>query len=303
MRNLKLSPAVGVCCLLGLAACAHNPPKELVDARAAVQQAENGAARQEDPAQLHTAKKKLAVAEEAFEEDGDSQKTRDRAYVALRAAQLAEVQGRIAQNERKLAEAEQGQSAAQRAELQRLRSGYAKTQQQLADEQKARMEAEKRAEQSAADLARIASVKQEPRGTVITLSGEVLFASGKSTLLPTAQAKLSEVAKALTTNNPDATIVVEGHTDSQGTEAFNLDLSQRRAQAVSDYLASHGVARDRIRAQGLGFSRPLADNKTAAGRANNRRVEIVVQPETGAAGATGATQPAQQQPAAANKPG
>ena len=299
MRNLKLIPAMGVCGLLGLAACAHTPPKELADARAAVQQAENGVARQEDPAQLHTAKKQLALAEESFEEDGDSDKTRDRAYVALRAAQLAEVQGRISQNERKLAELEQSASAAQRAELQRLRSGYAKTQQQLADEQKARMEAEQRAQQSASDLARIATVKQEARGTVITLSGQVLFASGKSTLLPTAQAKLSEVARVLTTNSPDATIVVEGHTDSQGSESLNLDLSQRRAQAVSDYLASHGVARDRIRAEGLGFSRPLADNKTPAGCANNRRVEIVVQPQSGQ-GASGAASPSQP---ASNKPG
>jgi outer membrane protein OmpA-like peptidoglycan-associated protein len=55
-----------------------------------------------------------------------------------------------------------------------------------------------------------------------------------------------------------------------------LDLSTRRAEAVRDYLSSHGVAADRIRAEGLGFSRPLGDNKTAEGRANNRRVEIVV---------------------------
>ena len=116
---------------------------------------------------------------------------------------------------------------------------------------------------------------------VITLSGEVLFASGKAELQPSAQAKLREVAAALTQQNPQATIVVEGHTDRQGSQAFNLDLSTRRAQAVCDYLAMQGVARDRIRAQGLGFSRPLADNKTAEGRANNRRVEIVVQPASG----------------------
>lgn len=113
---------------------------------------------------------------------------------------------------------------------------------------------------------------------VITLSGSVLFASGKSELLPAAQARLSEVAQALTQQSPDAKIVVEGHTDSQGSQDFNLELSAKRAQAVRDYLASHGVAPDRISSEGMGFSRPIADNKTAEGRANNRRVEIVVQP-------------------------
>lgn len=116
---------------------------------------------------------------------------------------------------------------------------------------------------------------------VITLSGQVLFASGKSELLPSAQAKLTEVARALSEQSPDSSIVVEGHTDSQGSETFNLDLSQKRAEAVRTYLGSHGVAPDRIRAEGLGLSRPIADNKSAEGRANNRRVEIVVQPTGG----------------------
>ena len=284
MNKPTLIAALGSC-LLTAAGCAHNPPQELLDARAAYKQSSAGIAQTENPAQLHTAERSLQLAEQTFEEEGDSDRTRDRAYVAMRKAQLAEVQARISANDKRLSELEQNMSEQQRAELQRLRSSYAKTQEQLAAEQKAREDAERRAEMAAADLARIATVKQETRGMVITLSGQVLFASGKAELLPTAQAKLSEVATALTQNSPDATIVVEGHTDSQGSETFNLDLSQRRAQAVRDYLASHGVAPDRIRAEGLGFQRPIADNKTAEGRANNRRVEIVVQPVAGQGGA------------------
>lgn len=282
MTKLKLTTSLGALSLLTAVGCAHATPKELVDARAAYKQAASGIAQQETPAQLHTAESSLKLAEQTFQDEGDSARTRDRSYVAMRKAQLAEVQGRVAQNEKRLEELEKNMTQAQAAELHKLRGDYKEQQGQLATAEAARKEAERRAAQAAADLARIASVKQESRGMVITLSGEVLFTSGKAVLLPAAQAKLSEVANALTQQNPDATIVVEGHTDAQGSQSFNLDLSTRRAQAVRDYLASHGVAPDRIRSEGLGFSRPIGDNKTAEGRANNRRVEIVVQPQAGA---------------------
>ena len=71
-----------------------------------------------------------------------------------------------------------------------------------------------------------------------------------------------------------------GHTDSQGGTSYNQELSQRRAQAVRDYLVSRGIAADRVTAQGVGPSRAITDNKSAEGRANNRRVEIVVEPKT-----------------------
>jgi outer membrane protein OmpA-like peptidoglycan-associated protein len=278
MPKLTLNRSLLAVCALSVVGCAHNPPKELLDARAAYKQAAGGVAAQETPAQLHTADNALRLAEETFDKDGDSEHARDLAYVAMRKAQLAEVQGRLQQNEKQLAALEAGAQQRQGQELNQLRGQYQTQQQKLSASEAARKEAEARAAAAAADLQRIASVKQESRGMVITLSGEVLFTSGKAELLPAAQAKLTEVANALTQQSPDGKIVVEGHTDAQGKEAFNLDLSTRRAQAVRDYLASHGVAPDRITAQGLGFSRPIADNKTAEGRANNRRVEIVVQP-------------------------
>ena len=87
-----------------------------------------------------------------------------------------------------------------------------------------------------ADLQRIAAVKQESRGMVITLSGGVLFASNESTLLPAAMVKLNEVADALIKGNPDSNITVEGHTDSQGQHQYNLDLGKeargRRARSA-----------------------------------------------------------------------
>jgi len=116
---------------------------------------------------------------------------------------------------------------------------------------------------------------------VITLSGAVLFGSGQAALLPGAMMKLNEVADALLKGNAESKIVVEGHTDSQGSASLNQDLSVRRAQSVRDYLVSRGIAADRITAQGLGSTRPVAPNNTAEGRADNRRVEIVVQPAPG----------------------
>jgi outer membrane protein OmpA-like peptidoglycan-associated protein len=112
---------------------------------------------------------------------------------------------------------------------------------------------------------------------VITLSGSVLFASNKDALLPAAQERLGQVADALKTQD-DHKIVVEGHTDSQGSAPSNQGLSERRAQSVVSFLVSRGVPADQIRAEGLGQTRPVADNTTTDGRANNRRVEIIVKP-------------------------
>jgi outer membrane protein OmpA-like peptidoglycan-associated protein len=159
-----------------------------------------------------------------------------------------------------------------------MQSDLARTKSELAEEHRAREAAEAKAQQALGDLARIAAVKQEARGTVITLSGSVLFESAQATLLPSALVKLNDVADALTKSDPESRMVVEGHTDSQGTGTFNRELSQRRADSVRDYLVSRGIAADRIRAQGMGSDRPVASNANPEGRANNRRVEIVVEP-------------------------
>jgi outer membrane protein OmpA-like peptidoglycan-associated protein len=261
------------------------PPPELVSARAVYDRAAHGPAAQVDPTDLHTAKESLDLAEQSFERDGDTPDTRDLGYTAERRTEVAEARARammaMAQKEQVVAQmhaatAQQAQTAT--AELGRANQALATQSEKLQSEVERRRAAEKRAAQAVADLARIGSVKQEPRGVVLTLSGSVLFTSGSSTLLPTAQIKLNEVAEALIKQDPDSKMVVEGYTDSQGPAAINQELSQRRAQAVRDYLVSRGIAGDRLTAQGFGPAKPVAENTSAEGRANNRRVEIVVQP-------------------------
>jgi outer membrane protein OmpA-like peptidoglycan-associated protein len=147
----------------------------------------------------------------------------------------------------------------------------------LAVETAARVAAEQRAATAQAALAKLASVKDEARGLVITLSGSVLFASGKSALLPAARSRLDQVSEVLLTTR-ERNLLIEGHTDSQGSEGSNVTLSQNRANAVRDYILSRGYGADLVKAVGLGESNPVADNGNAEGRANNRRVEIIIQP-------------------------
>jgi outer membrane protein OmpA-like peptidoglycan-associated protein len=144
-----------------------------------------------------------------------------------------------------------------------------------AAERAARLDAEKKAQDAMDVLAKTLAVKSEARGTVITLSGGVVFETGRATILPGAQAQLNQVADALKTQ-AEHHFVVEGHTDNQGTDKINDALSTRRANAVRDYLVVRGVAAAAITAAGSGSRQPIADNKTAEGRAMNRRVEIIV---------------------------
>ncbi len=274
--------------LFALAGCAPpEPPADLTTARATYDRVSHGPAAQLDPADLHTAKETLDAAEKSFADNGDTDETRDDAYTADRRAQIAESRARALQSEqakaKTLADLNASETATIRntsAALGRANQQIASQGQQLQDETQRRQAADARAAQLAADLARIGSVKQEPRGMVITLSGSVLFASAKSDVLPDAYSKLSDVAKALSEQDPNSKIVVQGYTDSQGGASFNQDLSQRRADSVRAFLISHGIASDRVTAQGFGPASPIADNGTPEGRANNRRVEIVVQGAT-----------------------
>jgi outer membrane protein OmpA-like peptidoglycan-associated protein len=270
----------------GILGCAATvPPQELVNARTAYDRASKGPAQQLAPADMHAAKEQLDIAEALLTRDGDTQDTRDLSYLAWRKTELAESVARTLQsNQAKngvvsaMHADEKNAVARTSAELGRTKTQLTAQGVALQNETSRRLDAEKRAAQAAEDLAKFATVKQEPRGMVITLSGSVLFASAKWDLLPAAQARLNDVANALTKEDPLSKMVVEGHTDSQGSASYNQDLSQHRAQAVRDYLVTRGIASDRITAQGFGLSRSIADNASPEGRANNRRVEIVVQP-------------------------
>jgi outer membrane protein OmpA-like peptidoglycan-associated protein len=283
------------------AGCATTmPPQDLITARADYSSASHGAAAAYDPADLHAARESLDAAEQSFDKNGPSSETMELAYVADRRAQTAEARGITIQVGQQTQQTLGNMHDAQTAQVQATSAqlGRAKAEivvqgqalqskdQQLQVERDRRAEADRRAAQATADLAAFASVKQEARGMVITLSGSVLFASNHADLLPTAQLKLNDVALALTKQDAESKIVVEGHTDSQGQPAYNQDLSQRRAQSVRDYLVSRGIAADRVTAQGFGLTRPIADNTSAEGRADNRRVEIVVEPTTSASAST-----------------
>jgi outer membrane protein OmpA-like peptidoglycan-associated protein len=274
------------------AACsATQPPPELVDARKAYERASKGLAAQLAPAQLDTAKQALDKAEKSFEDEGVEPPTPDLAYVAERKAQIAEATAGKVAAERDSDQADKQFKDAQlegldktKAELNREKQAGEKTKAELEaerkaleGEKKARLEAEKKAAAAMASLAEVAKVKEEARGMVITLSGAVLFATGKYDLLPIAKEKLDEVAKALSDQGYKS-ILVEGHTDSKGKASDNDTLSLKRAESVRTYLVSRGIPSDKIRATGLGSSRSIADNGTPDGRANNRRVEIVVEP-------------------------
>ena len=294
--------------LLALAflACGETlPPKELVDARAAYDRAASGKAGQLHPAQVYEAKQSLDKAEAKFKEEGDAPDTKDLSYVAQRKAQYAEAMAEVTLADQRLAQADKDMRAltgralesaqaalkksqediekqkamtdAERLKAQNALSDAEKARQEAEKERQARLEAEKRMKQAIDDLAKIAAIKEEQRGMVITLTGNVLFESGKWALLPGAQIKLNEVAEALKMNK-DRDITIEGHTDNQGNRQSNVDLGQHRAESVKDYIVSRGVDGSRVKAVGIGQDRPIADNTSPEGRANNRRVEIIVSP-------------------------
>ncbi|CAN5124166.1 hypothetical protein BH11MYX1_BH11MYX1_49620 [soil metagenome] len=271
------------------ACAAHMPPPELVDARAAYDHAAQGNAAKLVPADLHVAKESLDAAEHKFSDDPDSQDTVDTAYVAMRKAQRAEALGNAAaaanlahnahreefKTQKEIIEAQQGQLKNTQGDLAKTQGDLAKQREMTESERTARVAAEKKAQDAMDALSKSLAVKADTRGTVITLSGGVLFATGQSTILPGAQTQLNQVADALKTQ-AEHHFTVEGHTDNQGTDKINEALSTARASAVRDYLVVRGVASAAITAQGLGSGKPIADNKSPEGRAMNRRVEIIV---------------------------
>jgi OmpA-OmpF porin, OOP family len=114
-----------------------------------------------------------------------------------------------------------------------------------------------------------------PTSEKVTFAADAFFDFGKSTLKPEAKAKLDDLVAKTAGVNLEVIIAV-GHTDSVGSEAFNQKLSVSRAEAVKAYMVSKGIEKNRVYTEGKGEKQPVADNKTAEGRAKNRRVEIEV---------------------------
>jgi outer membrane protein OmpA-like peptidoglycan-associated protein len=155
----------------------------------------------------------------------------------------------------------------------------------LSEQSSAEAEQARRLARAQADLAAQAAdslrlqlqsmtARNDARGQVMTLAGDA-FASGQAALLPEARANLQKVVE-FVQRSPDRQVLIEGHTDSQGSGNANQVLSQRRADAVRAALIEDGVDAARLSAAGVGEDRPVSDNATAEGRARNRRVEIIV---------------------------
>jgi outer membrane protein OmpA-like peptidoglycan-associated protein len=262
--------------LFGAGCATVAPPPELLEARSTYGRVSKGPAAETKPDDLLTAKQQLDRAEGSFSDKGDVPATRDAAYIAVRKALFAEADANTIVNLKAKADADLRAQQLQSSDLSATKGQLVRTQQELDKERTAREEAEKRAAIAMADLKKIAAVKQDNRGLIITLPGGVLFKTDKYELLPAAMVQLNQVADVLLRNSPDSKINVGGFTDAQGPEPHNQELSENRARSVADYLVSRGIARDRVVATGYGPQNPIADNKSIEGRAQNRRVEIVV---------------------------
>jgi outer membrane protein OmpA-like peptidoglycan-associated protein len=262
---------------LALAAgCAHEPTPHLVEARSAYGDAYNGTANQYAPDEVYEAKVALDEAERAHDRKPGSEVEKHYAYVAQRKAMLAiaKADAKQAMKERKEAEAAEEQVLLSQRDA--SRGALATTKDALTREQEARAAAEQAAADALKSLEEIATIKSEDKRVVITLSGEVLFKTNEATLLPMAQQRLDKVAQVLKEQGDGKPIVIEGHTDSRGKNEYNEDLSRRRAESVRSYLVGQGVPSDMVQAVGRGENEPIADNRSPEGRANNRRVEIII---------------------------
>ena len=246
-----LAGAVVIGSVALLASCAGRSSESLEEARRAV-----AAARADPevvaqaPEALAEAEQALGRAESAFGGGADQDEVDHLAYLAERRAGTAQA---LAGERVALAEMEQlGQERdallleAREREIRTLQTELAELQADRTD-----------------------------RGLVVTLSDEVLFDVDEAELKPGGMQRLSRVAEFLR-RNPDRNVLIEGHTDSTAPDDYNLALSQRRANAVEDFLIAQGVDPTRISAVGYGERQPIATNDTVAGRQANRRVEIVV---------------------------
>jgi OmpA-OmpF porin, OOP family len=182
-------------------------------------------------------------------------------YVRAERATIAEEQAAAAREQAALAQenADRAALAAVVAEKQAVRAGQKST-------------ADRRAELER-ELSAL-KARETAHGLVLTL-GDVLFAPDQSEPTPAAMRKLSPLVTILE-DQPQRSIRIEGYTDSRGPESYNLDLSQRRADAVRDFLIDNGIAPQRITARGYGEAVSVASNTTLAGRRENRRVEVLV---------------------------
>ena len=291
--------ALALAATLLLGACSSLPADNaaLMSARAAFEGARNNAQTRElAAAELSAAGTALNRANEAFTRRDKLAEVDHLAYLASQRVAVAQQTARqkaadaqllSAEAERdrsrlaaRTSEADSAQMLAQRSqqEAQAAQRSAAASQMSAQSAQMQTADAQARAMQLEEQL-RALNAKKTDRGMVVTI-GDVLFDSGRAELKPGSARDMSKLADFFKAN-PQRTALVEGFTDSVGSEAANQDLSNRRAAAVQAALADMGVERQRISARGYGKAHPVAGNDNASGRQMNRRVEIVLSDESG----------------------
>lgn len=249
---------VGLAVATALAACSSTPKKpiaELEAARAVVPQVESSPRAGVAPENISVARKSLDTANQLATNGGKLEDIRYQSQVAALNAQIA--------NE-KILEAQAKDE---------ISKGEADRQQVLLQARDREADAARQRAQSLEQELKDLKARKTDRGLVLTL-GDVLFDTGKASLKPGAYATLDRLASALKEDG-SRKVMIEGHTDSVGSDEFNQSLSENRARSVQAALMERGVSGDQITALGKGEGFPVASNDNAAGRQQNRRVELI----------------------------
>ena len=275
--NMKLLTGMGLSLALCACASAPQPNIALQNAHTAVAAAEADANVAKYAAlDLDAARKDLAAADDAALHHKDALIAQP-AYLATQNARLAQRHAAAKADDARVAagqaERDQIMLAARSREVQsaKMATNNALDQRDQATEEAARLKAE------------VDQLKATPtpRGLVMTL-GDVLFDTGRAELKSGATRKVDQLAQFLT-EHPDRRVQIEGFTDSVGTDSYNEDLSQRRADAVKAALINRGIEPSRIGTEGYGKAYPVANNNDSGGRQLNRRVEVVIGGNNGTA--------------------
>jgi len=214
--------------------------------------------------------------------EADAKAAQDQA--AQSQAQAAQAQAQAEEDARRRAAAEQAQAQAQRdqaaalAAQQQAQAAAAAAQQAAAQADQQKQEAIRQKEEMRArllaQLNQVLQTRDTAKGLIVSMP-DVLFDFNKYTLKPEARERLARIS-GIVLAYPDLKLQIEGYTDSIGSDEYNQTLSDKRAEAVRDYLVSSGVSMNNVAAQGMGKADPIADNSTASGRKLNRRVEMIV---------------------------
>ncbi len=270
MSQKLLLTGAALSLVLGACATAPEPNAALETARAQVAAAEaDPNVPQYDALDLQTARQDLSQAEAAANARHEAE-VDQLAYLAAQTARMAQARAAAKADDARVA---QGQAERNRiqAEARAHEANVALAQRNQALEQ--RNQATEQSAQLQAEIEQL-KAKQTDRGLVLTL-GDVLFDTGRATLNPGAALKLDRLASFLN-EHPDRRVQIEGFTDSIGSDAYNQDLSERRAEAVKAALTARGIDSSRISTEGYGKAFPVASNGDSGGRQLNRRVEVVI---------------------------